>query len=309
MYDTLIIGSGPAGYTAGIYSVRAGLKTIILEGINFGGQLMTTTEVYNFPGFPDGIGGYDLMINMRSQCSKLGCELKEDQVISVAPVERHFEISTENSEYLSRTVIVATGATAKRLNLPNEEKFWNHGVSACAVCDGALPMFRNKPLVVIGGGDTACEEALFLSRFGSIVYMLVRGDKMRASHHMKSKVQSNNKIQVRYQTEVTNVHGVIDDKTYLTGVTIINNQTQEMSSLDISGLFYAIGHTPNTSFLNNMIETDDAGYAVAQNTITNVPGIFVCGDVQDKVYRQAITAAGSGCMAALEAERYLVEHK
>ena len=306
MYDVIIIGSGPAGYTAGIYVVRAGLKTLILEGLNFGGQLMMTTEVYNFPGFPDGINGFDLMTNMRTQCSNLGCELKEEQATSIESAT-HFLI---NTTYPTRAVIVATGATAKRLNLPNEETFWNHGISACAVCDGALPMFRNKPLVVVGGGDTACEEALFLSRFGSVVYMLVRGNKMRASHHMRTQIETNAQIQIKYHTGVVDAYGIIGNElTYLTGIKIINNKTQETSTLEASGLFYAIGHTPNTAFLNGLLEIDEAGYAIAHNTITKIPGIFVCGDVQDKVYRQAVTASGSGCMAALEAERYLAGHK
>lgn len=306
LYDILIIGSGPAGYTAGIYGVRGGLKTLILEGENCGGQLMTTTEIYNFPGFPDGINGYDLMNNMRSQCGNLGCELKEEEAGSIKLIENNFMVN----DYLAKTVIIATGATAKRLHLENEEKFWNHGISACAVCDGALPMFRNKPLVVVGGGDTACEEALFLSRFGSIVYMLIRGDKMRASHQMKNKAETNEKIKIKYNIDVTDVYGNEDGKdVYLTGITIINNKTKETTNIETSGLFYAIGHVPNTTFLNNIIHLDNSGYAISHNTTTNVPGIFVCGDVQDKIYRQAITAAASGCMAALEAESYINDHK
>jgi thioredoxin reductase (NADPH) len=309
LYDVVIIGSGPAGYTAAIYAVRAGLSSLLLEGVSYGGQLMNTTEVENFPGFPRGINGFDLMTSMRQQCIHLGCTLLEQNVIEVKFAVEHpegsiHEVSTSNNVYLTRTVIIATGATANTLKIPNGDLFWNNGISACAVCDGALPIFRDQPLVVVGGGDTACEEALFLSRFGSVVYMLVRSDKMRASHRMKQRVMENPKIQILYQTNVVEALGVNnDEETYLTGIVI--NQDGEIKSLEVAGLFYAIGHTPNTSFLPDTLQKDDVGYLITDNTKTNIPGVFACGDVQDKVYRQAITAAGTGCMAALEAERYL----
>lgn len=306
LYDTIIIGSGPAGYTAGIYATRAGLKTLILEGENYGGQLMTTTEVYNFPGFPDGINGCYLMNNMRQQCINHGCEIISEDVVSVNMTTEPFTVTTRIMTYNSRSMIIATGATAKKLNIPNGEIFWNNGISACAVCDGALPVFRNKQLVVVGGGDTACEEASHLSKFGSKVYVLVRSDKMRASHHMKEKISYNEKIQILYNTEVMDVSGIInDDLIKLQQVYIINNLTNEKTVIDIAGLFYAIGHKPNVGFLNGALKMDDSGYIISNNTKTEIPGVFVCGDVQDNIYRQAITAAGSGCIAALEVEKYL----
>ena len=302
IYDVIIIGSGPAGYTAGIYSIRAGLKTIILEGVNYGGQLITTTDVYNFPGFPNGINGFELMENMRQQCINHGCILKSDDVTSVNLSGTPFLIFTNDERYESRSVIIATGATAKKLNIPNGEKFWNSGISACAVCDGALPIFRNKNLVVVGGGDTACEEALYLSKFGSKIYLLVRSDKMRASFCMKEKVAQCDKIEILYNTEVIDVSG----NHMLEQIHIFNNITKEELTLNISGLFYAIGHVPNIAFLNAALKTGSNGYLLSDNTKTEIPGVFVCGDIQDYIYRQAITAAGSGCMAALEAEKYLI---
>lgn len=310
MYDVCIIGSGPAGYTAGIYAVRAGMKSIIFEGDNWGGQLITTTDIFNFPGFPDGINGYNLMFNMKEQCKNLGCELIEENITNLEYSDKKFILRYKDNVLESKTVIVATGATAKKLNLPHENVFWNHGISACAVCDGALPMFRNKPLTVIGGGDTACEEALFLSRFGSKINMLVRSDKMRASYNMKEKVLSNNKIQIYYNTEAIDVCGTTnDEKTRLSGLKIVNNVTKEHDYIETSGLFYAIGHEPNTGLVKHLIPIDETGYAISNNTVTNIPGLFVCGDAQDKIYRQAITASATGCMASLEAERYLSDMK
>lgn len=312
-YDLIIIGSGPAGYTAGIYGIRAGLKVLLLEGVSYGGQLMQTTDIENFPGFIDGINGFELMTQMRNQCRRLGCELQPKNVTAINfevgnnngfPIH---EVVTDNTKYTTKTVIIATGATAKTLDIPGGDIFWNYGISACAVCDGALPMFRDQPLVVVGGGDTACEEAVFLSRFGSVVYMLVRTDKMRASHHMKQKVLSTENIKIKYHTQVMEAHGITEgyDKG-LQGITINENGT--IQTLEAAGLFYAIGHTPNTGFLPATIAKDEHGYLITNNTKTNITGVFACGDVQDKVYRQAITAAGTGCMAALEAERYLSSH-
>ena len=309
-YDTIIIGSGPAGYTAAIYCVRAGLLTLILEGAEYGGQLMNTIDIENYPGFADPLNGYDLMMAMRQQCQRLGCTLISDSVISVKLDNngKLHSVHTKDNNYKSRTVIIATGATAKKLDIPSGDLFWNHGISACAVCDGALPMYRNKALIVVGGGDTACEEAIFLSRFASCVYMLVRTGKMRASHRMKEKVLSNPKITILYFTEVVDAIGTTSSSgNVLTGVKIINTLASEVTLMPVAGLFYAIGHTPNTAFLAGVLETDSVGYLVTENTKTAIPGVFACGDVQDKVYRQAITAAGSGCIAALEAERYLHE--
>lgn len=307
VYDVIIIGSGPAGFTAGIYCIRAGLAVILLEGHEYGGQLMNTTEVENYPGFSDGVNGFDLMNNMKNQCINLGCTIVSENAVSVefntssSPVIH--KVLTDEKIYETRTIIIATGATAKRLNLPNENIFWNHGISACAVCDGALPIFRNKLLIVVGAGDTAFEEALFLSRFASEVIMLVRGDKMRASHHMREKVSKNPKIVIKYQTQVIDVYGSNILYPILGGVTVA--EPGRTYNITAAGLFYAIGHTPNTSFLNGALTTDDSGYLITTNTVTQIPGVFACGDVQDRIYRQAITAAGSGCMAALEAERYL----
>lgn len=310
MYDAIIIGSGPAGYTAAIYCIRAGLLTLVIEGTEYGGQLMNTVDIENYPGFPEPVNGYDLMTNMRNQCERLGCKLVKDDVIDVSFNHNGLHrVFTNNVGYITKTVIIATGATAKKLSIPNNDLYWNRGISACAVCDGALPLFRNKLLVVIGGGDTACEEALFLSRFGSKVYMLVRGEKMRASHRMKKKVEENSKIEIVYNTEVIEVIGTNTNKAsdILTGIKVRNNKTENIYEITASGLFYAIGHTPNTSFLKGVLETDDAGYLITDNTKTKIAGVFACGDVQDKIYRQAITAAGSGCIAALEAERYITE--
>ena len=309
MYDVIIIGSGPAGYTAAIYCIRAGLLTLVVEGTTYGGQLMNTIDIENYPGFIEPMNGFDLMTNMRSQCERLGCDLIKEEVTEVLfDDSKMHKIITKEMCYSAKAIIIATGATAKTLSLPNNDIYWNHGISACAVCDGALPVFRNQPLVVIGGGDTACEEALFLSRFGSKIYLLVRGNKMRASYRMKNKVEHNEKIKILYNTEAVDVVGINTDlMTILTGVNVINNVTQETCTIQAAGLFYAIGHTPNTSFLNGSLDTDNAGYLITDNTKTKIPGVFACGDIQDRIYRQAITAAGSGCMAALEAEKYLTE--
>ncbi len=312
MSDTIeqliIIGSGPAGHTAAIYAARAELKPLLFEGfmaggVAAGGQLTTTTEVENFPGFPDGIGGPELMMRMREQSERYGARIKTETVTSVDLSKQPFTVSTDSTSFTARALIIATGATAKRLGLPGEETYWQKGISACAVCDGALPVFRNKPLIVIGGGDTACEEALFLSRFGSGITMLVRRDVMRASQTMQQRVASNPKIEILRETEAV---GVIGEQ-FLTGVEVIDKTTRTRRVLPASGLFYAVGHAPNTAFLEGQLETDDDGYLITEpgSTTTTTPGVFAAGDVRDKVYRQAVTAAGTGCMAALEAERYL----
>lgn len=305
----IIIGSGPAGHTAAIYAGRANLEPLLFEGemaggIAAGGQLTTTTDVENFPGFPEGIQGLELMLNMRSQSERCGAEIVTKTVSSVDLSVRPFKVTTEwGDELTADTLIVATGATAKRMHLPGEDVFWQKGISACAVCDGALPIFRDKPLVVVGGGDSACEEASFLTKFASKVYLLVRRDEMRASKVMQDRVKANPKIDVLWSTVPLEVKG----EKLLTAVKVQNAKTGKEDWIEASGLFYAIGHKPNTDFLNGQLQTDETGYIITKpgTTKTSVEGVFAAGDVQDKKYRQAITSAGSGCMAALEAEHYL----
>lgn len=308
--NIVIIGSGPAGHTAAIYAARARLSPIMFEGeyaggVAAGGQLTTTTDVENFPGFPNGIMGPDLMISMREQSINCGTTIYTKTIDSVDISERPFKIKGSFGELYSHVIIIATGATAKRLHLKGEEEFWQKGISACAVCDGALPIFRDKPLVVIGGGDSAVEEANYLTKFASKVTMLVRKDHLRASKIMQERALNNSKIDIKWNTEAEEVLG---DK-LMTQIKIKNNQTLESSTLDANGLFYAIGHEPNTNFLSGQLSLDETGYIITKGTsmATSVAGVYACGDVQDKDYRQAITAAGTGCMAALDAERYLTE--
>lgn len=309
----IIIGSGPAGHTAAVYAARADLSPLMFEGfmaggVAAGGQLTTTTDVENYPGFPEGIGGPELMDQMRAQSVRLGTRVKTETVDSVDLSSRPFKVVVGSTTYSADTLIIATGATAKRLGLPGEEQYWQRGMSACAVCDGALPVFRNKPLVVIGGGDSACEEASYLAKFGSSVTMLVRRDVLRASKAMQKRVFDNPKINIMWNTNATEVLG---DGKLLNQVRIKNNKTGEEQLLEAGGLFYAIGHEPNTGFLEGQLEMDDTGYIIThgKSTATNVPGVFACGDVQDATYRQAVTAAGTGCMAALEAERFLADQE
>jgi thioredoxin reductase (NADPH) len=305
--NIVIIGSGPAGYTAAIYAARANLKPFMFEGFQAGGlpggQLMTTTEVENFPGFPAGIMGPQLMDQMRSQAERWGTELVTEDVTFVDFNQRPFVIRSSEREVRAHSVIIATGATAKRLGLPGETEFWNRGMSACAICDGATPIFRNAELAIIGGGDTAAEEAIYLTKYGSQVHLLVRGDKMRASKAMQDRVISNPKITVHWNTEAIAVSG----DTLLNAITIRNSQTQITRELPVKGLFYAIGHQPNTDLFKGQIDLDDVGYIQTQpgSVATNIEGVYAAGDVQDHEYRQAITAAGTGCMAALLAERWL----
>lgn len=308
----IIIGSGPAAHTAAIYAARAELSPLLFEGfmaggVAAGGQLTTTTEVENYPGFPDGVGGPELMDKMRAQSEHYGTRIVTDTVTSVDLHSRPYKVNVDGTEYRAKALIIATGATAKRLQLPGEESYWQKGISACAVCDGALPVFRDQPLIVIGGGDTAAEEATFLTKFGSTVIMLVRRDEMRASKAMQKRVDNNKKIQIMWNTVATEAVG----EQFLTGVRVKNVKTGEEQLVEARGLFYAIGHEPNTAFLDGQLKTDDTGYLVAKpdSTATDVPGVFACGDVKDKVFRQAVTAAGSGCMAALEAERFLGEEE
>ncbi|WP_455383090.1 thioredoxin-disulfide reductase, partial [Salinispira pacifica] len=281
------------------------LEGFMAGGVAAGGQLTTTTEVENYPGFPEGIQGPDLMDNMRVQSVHHGTRIVTDNVTEVDFSKSPYVVKTATQEYYARAVIIATGATAKRLHLPGEDRLWQRGISACAVCDGALPIFRNQTLVVVGGGDTACEEASFLSRYGSKVVMLVRRDEMRASKAMQSRVANNPKIEIHWNTVATEVVG----EKLVSGIRVRNVKSQEEELIPATGLFYAIGHTPNTDFLGGQLDMDETGYLKTSpdSTVTNLPGVFACGDVKDKVYRQAVTAAGSGCMAALEAERYLSE--
>lgn len=311
--QVIIVGSGPAAHTAAVYAARAELNPLLFEGfmaggVAAGGQLTTTTEVENFPGFPEGIMGPALMDDMRKQSVRLGTRIKTETVDAIDMSSRPFIVKVGSKEYAARSVIIATGATAQRLGLPGEDQYWQRGMSACAVCDGALPIFRDKPLIVIGGGDSACEEASYLSKFGSKVTMLVRRDELRASKAMQKRVFDNEKITIMWNTNATEVLG---DGKLLSQVKVRNNKSGEEQVLDAGGLFYAIGHKPNTEFLAGQLATDETGYVITngKSTATNVPGVFAAGDVQDKIYRQAVTAAGSGCMAALEAEKFLVEQE
>jgi thioredoxin reductase (NADPH) len=306
----IIIGSGPSGHTAAIYAGRALLAPLMFEGflaggIAAGGQLTTTTEVENFPGFPEGIYGPELMERMREQSVKSGAHIKTENVTGVDLNSRPFKVYAENQIFYTKALIIATGATAKRLHVPSEQQYWQKGISACAVCDGALPVYRNKPLAVVGGGDTAAEESLFLTRFASSITLLVRRDVMRASKVMQERIGSHPKIKVMWNTAVVDVFG----DQVLRGLHYKNTETGATGTLEVAGLFYAIGHQPNTDFLAGQLELDETGYIITQSgsVKTKIPGVFACGDVKDKVYRQAITAAGSGCMAAIEAERFLAE--
>ncbi len=304
----IIIGSGPAAHTAAIYTGRAKLNPLVFEGmmaagVAAGGQLTTTTEVENYPGFPEGISGPELMEKMRAQSIKCGARIKTQTVTQVDLKKQPFQVKVDFEIVETESLIIATGATAKRMNIPGEEKLWQKGISACAVCDGALPIFRNKVLVVVGGGDSAVEEATFLTKYASKVYVLVRRDVLRASKVMQERIFANKKIEVLWMT--IPIESIGDKK--LEGVKVKNSEKNKEYVLEANGLFYAIGHLPNTAFLNNQLELDETGYIKTKpgTTKTNITGVFACGDVQDKVYRQAVTAAGTGCMAALEAEHFL----
>ena len=306
----IIIGSGPAGHTAAIYTGKALLEPLMFEGfmaggIAAGGQLTTTTVVENFPGFPEGIDGSQLMSQMRKQSLNSGAEIQTKTVESVDLNKRPFEVRVWSDVFTADSLIIATGATAKRMHIAGEELFWQKGISACAICDGGLPIFRNKGILVVGGGDAAMEEAIHLTHFASEVVVLVRREQLRASKVMQERALNNPKITFLWNTEAVEAVG----SQLLEGVRVVNNQTQEKKLIECSGLFYAIGHKPNTDFLNGQLELDEAGYIQTQpgSTQTSVAGVFAAGDVQDKKYRQAITSAGTGCMAALEAEKYLQE--
>lgn len=307
----VIIGSGPAGHTAAIYAARANLNPVMYEGfmaggVAAGGQLTTTTEIENFPGFPEGIDGTKLTQLFREQSEKYGTTIKTQTVTKIDFSKSPFKIYTDEEECDALAVIIATGATAKRMNIKGEHDYWQRGISACAVCDGALPIYRNKELAVIGGGDSAIEEATHLTKFGSKVYLIHRRDKFRASQIMQKKALTHPKIQVIWNSVVEEAIGEGGNLKKIVLNDIVQNKKSELA---VSGLFYAIGHTPNTEVFKGVIDLDETGYikTIPGTTKTNIPGVFAAGDCQDKVYRQAITAAGSGCMAALEAERYLSE--
>ena len=307
MENVIIIGSGPAGHAAAIYSARANLNPLMFEGmfaagVAAGGQLTTTTEVENYPGYLT-IGGSALMDKMREQSIHCGTRIITETVDKLDLSQRPFKVWAEGKEYQAKALIISTGATAKRMHLPGEENLWQKGISACAVCDGALPFFRNKVLAVVGGGDSAVEEANYLTKFASKVLMIVRRDVLRASKVMQDRAKNNPKIELLFNTLPLEVLG---DKN-VTGLKIKNALTSTESVLPVGGLFYAIGHLPNTAFLEGQLELDETGYIKTKlgTTKTSIEGVFAAGDVQDKVYRQAITSAGTGCMAALDAEHYL----
>ncbi|MEI7579987.1 MAG: thioredoxin-disulfide reductase [bacterium] len=301
--NLIIIGSGPAGLTAAIYAARADLKPLVIADLAFGGQLMNTTEIENFPGFPEGIMGPQLMRNILKQAEKFGAEIIYQNVTKVNFQKAIKSIFVGDKEYQTKSVIIATGADPQKLGLPSETKYSGRGVSYCATCDGAF--FRNKEIAVVGGGDTALEEADFLTRFASKVYMIVRRNVFRGSKAMQKRIFDNKKITVLWNSQIQEFLG---DENVLTGIKLQDSQKNKISDLALSGVFMAIGHKPNTFYLEGSLEADQMGYLeVFDNTKTNIAGVFVAGDVQDKRYRQAITAAGSGCMAALDAEKWLAE--
>jgi len=302
MRNVIIIGSGPAGLTAALYTARANLQPLLIEGVEAGGQLMLTTEVENFPGFRDGILGPDLMAEMRAQAERFGTEIIQGNVTKVDVCSHPFLVQTSEREYRARSLIVATGASARLLGLPSERALMGHGVSTCATCDGYF--FRGQEIAVVGGGDSAMEEAIFLTKFASKVTVVHRRQTLRASKIMQDKARANSKIAWLLDSEVEDIRD--SGKGTVTAMVVRNNQTGATTEVPVSAVFVAIGHTPNTSLFRGQIELDANGYVITRDGAkTSVPGVFACGDVQDHIYRQAITAAGSGCMAALDAERFL----
>jgi thioredoxin reductase (NADPH) len=302
---TLIIGSGPAGYTAAIYAARADLKPVLYTGMEPGGQLTTTTEVDNFPGYPEGVDGPTMMVQLQQQAERFGTEVRVEMIekVDLSKTEGgvHKAFTASGTELQAKTIIISTGATAKYLGLPSEQRLRGGGVSACAVCDGFF--YKGQEVAIVGGGDTAAEEATYLANICTKVTMLVRKGEMRASKAMQHRVNNTPNIDLRYNSEIDEVLG----DQVVEGIRIKNNQTQETEEIPITGLFIAIGHKPNTELFKGQLDMDDSGYLITKgkSTKTNLPGVFASGDVQDKEYRQAVTAAGTGCMAALDAERYL----
>ena len=301
----IIIGSGPAGYTAGIYLGRANIPHLMFEGEQPGGQLTITTEVENYPAFPDGIDGPELMTKFRAQSERFGTVIRPETVTSIDMANHPFKVTTNVGEYTVPVVIIASGSTARWLGLPNEEDFYGKGLSACATCDGFF--FKDQDVAVVGGGDTALEEATFLTNFASKVTLVHRRDELRGSKIMQDRALSNSKIEMAWNSAIDSY--VPDDNGNMVGVKLKDTQDGTVREIAVQGCFIAIGHTPNTAFLGGQLDMDDNGYLITKpdRTATNVPGIFACGDVQDHYYRQAITSAGTGCAAAMEAERWLGE--
>jgi thioredoxin reductase (NADPH) len=303
--DVIVVGSGPAGYTAAIYAARADLKPLVFEGsITAGGALMTTTEVENFPGFPDGIQGPELMDNLRAQAERFGAELVAEDIVAMDLTGVTKSVTDANGAiFHARTVVLAMGSAYRKLGLPEEDRLSGHGVSWCATCDGFF--FRDKDIAVVGGGDSAVEEATFLSRFAKSVTMVHRRDQLRASKIMQSRAESDPKVSFAWNAEIDDIHG----EQTLTGVTLRDTRTGDRRPLDVKGLFIAIGHDPRSELVRGQVNLDAEGYVLTEgkSTRTNLPGVFACGDLVDHTYRQAITAAGSGCAAALDAERYLAD--
>lgn len=299
--NVIIIGSGPAGLTAAIYTARANLKPLVIEGYGAGGQLMITTDVENYPGFPEGVTGPDLMMNFRTQAEKFGTRFLTEDVTKVDFSQKPFTVEVDDKIFKANSIIVSTGATAKLLGLESENKFMGHGVSACATCDGSF--FRNKVVCVVGGGDTALEEANFLTRFATKVYVIHRRDKFRASKIMQERAEANPKIEFILDSAIEEILG--DKKVHT--IKLKNFKTNEVTEMPMEGVFIAIGHQPNTKLFEGILNLDPQGYILTEgkSTKTNIEGVFACGDVQDHNYRQAITAAGSGCASAIDAERYL----
>jgi thioredoxin reductase (NADPH) len=301
-HNVIIIGSGPAGLTAALYTARANLQPLLIEGVEAGGQLMLTTMVENYPGFRDGIMGPDLMAAMRAQAERFGTTIVQGNVTSVDVCASPIAVRTADAEYVTRTLILATGASARRLGLSSERTLMGHGVSTCATCDGYF--FRGQDIAVVGGGDSAMEEAIFLTKFASKVTVIHRRDVLRASKIMQDKARANAKIAWMLDSEVDEIRDT--GRGEVTSIVVRNNKTAGKTEIPVAGVFVAIGHTPNTALVRGQLEMDSNGYIISHDgSKTSVPGVFACGDVQDHIYRQAITAAGSGCMAAIDAEHYL----
>ncbi len=302
MLDLAIIGSGPAGYTAGIYASRASLKPVLFEGLESGGQLMLTTDVENYPGFDSGIMGPDLMQIFKKQAERFGTEIKTETINSIKKIDGGFSLESAKDSYEFKSVIISSGASAKWLDIKGEKELQGHGVSACATCDGFF--FKEKEVIVVGGGDSAMEEALFLTKFAKKVYIVHRRDSFRASKIMQDRALGNNKIEVLWNKEMTEIHG----SESVESVSLADTKDGSSSEVNIDGVFMAIGHTPNVDFLDGLVELDEKGYVktgFTTETSTSVPGVFAAGDVADSIYRQAVTAAGTGCQAAIDAERWL----